>query len=563
MEEHPLPKTKQIKQMLQTVVQKLGWTYSLFWKLCSHQGLLVWGDGCYNGTIKTRKTVQATGGESSELMEIGRSEELRELFEFLSAGEECGERRRPGLALLPEDLTECEWFYLLCMSFTFSPGCGLPGKAFETQNHVWLTRANDTTSQLFSRSILAKSAGIQTVVCIPLTNGVLELGTEEMVKEDIHLTQKARDIFVDIHINSPSPALSEHSTSSPALEFETSPLIHGMDGLCQETEEEIYNENEDWNNGNSTESEIKKAFSKSELEIGRNVSEQTNFPRMVEIESMELGFANNGAGDLERSQIEVLEVDQRYRRVHSFDQDDKELYLAWNFLHDGPCNDLQCSSETRTSQRMLKDILSVLPNIHDKTYVNSAHMRGKKSGSWKGILQDETNGNHVVAERRRREKLNKRFMVLRALVPCVTKLDKASILADTIEHVRQLRQHIHDLESQNKKTSNLLAVKVSDSHNQINSPEKATKVWGDSSLGIQVSITESNAVIRLQCHYKDGILLKIMQKLDELNLETTFVNSTMANGKFMAEFKTKVKEPCGMRASIREIKWAIHQLLSH
>ena len=35
---------------------------------------------------------------------------------------------------------------------------------------------------------------------------------------------------------------------------------------------------------------------------------------------------------------------------------------------------------------------------------------------------EETNGSHVLAERRRREKLNDRFMTLRALVPFVTKV---------------------------------------------------------------------------------------------------------------------------------------------
>ena len=35
---------------------------------------------------------------------------------------------------------------------------------------------------------------------------------------------------------------------------------------------------------------------------------------------------------------------------------------------------------------------------------------------------DEVNGSHVLAERRRREKLNDRFMTLRAVVPFVTKV---------------------------------------------------------------------------------------------------------------------------------------------
>ncbi|XP_020679864.1 basic helix-loop-helix protein A [Dendrobium catenatum] len=657
MEELPLKRPK-LQQMLQSVVQNFGWTYSLFWKLCPQQGLLVWGDGHYNGSIKTRKTVQTTAVSQDQMSQSERSEQLKELYQFLAADGDGGERRRPGLALSPEDLTECEWFYLMCISFSFAPGCGLPGKAFETQNSIWLTRANDTNSKVFSRTILAKSAGIQTVVCIPLTNGVLELGTEEMVEEDATLTQQARNIFADIHINSPAPARSEQSTSSPALECENLPMAYGMDDLCQLCEE-VDNKKEDSNNDKNPDCEITKAYSESELEIGRMIV--TNMSMTDQSESIKFGFADNGIIDSERSQLKNPEVAHKYSSVHSLEQDDKESYLAWYLLQDGSCNDLQHSpdsmpvtelppqdvhysqtvatilhdnisdfsegsfisqlslsdtssfskwfcenqifSKTGASQWKLKYILFILPTIHNKKYLNSVHLKGKESGGWKGILQDETNGNHVLAERRRREKLNKRFMILRALVPCVTKMDKASILADTIEYVRHLTLRIHELELQNQKISNLLGSKVSDSHNQItsqserletncstlsasitqgkqelahlpeakkrrtiqitNNIEEATKAMDDTTISIQASIIESIAVLELQCPYKNGILLKIMQKLDELNLEITSINSAMVNGNFIAEFKAKIKGPYGRRANVEEIKRTIHELLSH
>ncbi|PKU66074.1 Transcription factor TT8 [Dendrobium catenatum] len=40
MEELPLKRPK-LQQMLQSVVQNFGWTYSLFWKLCPQQGFLL------------------------------------------------------------------------------------------------------------------------------------------------------------------------------------------------------------------------------------------------------------------------------------------------------------------------------------------------------------------------------------------------------------------------------------------------------------------------------------------------------------------------------------------
>ena len=59
---------------------------------------------------------------------LERSQQLRELYESLmTAGH--GEitdppTHRPSVALSPEDLTESEWFYLMCVSFSFLPGVG-------------------------------------------------------------------------------------------------------------------------------------------------------------------------------------------------------------------------------------------------------------------------------------------------------------------------------------------------------------------------------------------------------------------------------------------------------
>lgn len=91
--------------------------------------LLEWGDGYYNGDIKTRKTVQASQVKADQLG-LERSEQLRELYESLSLAESstsCGSqvtRRASAASLSPEDLTDTEWFYLVCMSFVFNIGEG-------------------------------------------------------------------------------------------------------------------------------------------------------------------------------------------------------------------------------------------------------------------------------------------------------------------------------------------------------------------------------------------------------------------------------------------------------
>lgn len=114
----------QLQSMLQRSVQAVQWSYSLYWRFCPEQGILVWADGYYNGAIKTRKTVQPME-VSAEEASLQRSQQLKELYETLSAGETNQQtNRRPTAALSPEDLTESEWFYLMCVSFSFPPGIG-------------------------------------------------------------------------------------------------------------------------------------------------------------------------------------------------------------------------------------------------------------------------------------------------------------------------------------------------------------------------------------------------------------------------------------------------------
>ncbi|KAA8543342.1 hypothetical protein F0562_021163 [Nyssa sinensis] len=62
--------------------------------------------------------------------------------------------------------------------------------------------------------------------------------------------------------------------------------------------------------------------------------------------------------------------------------------------------------------------------------------------------------NHVEAERQRREKLNQRFYALRAVVPNISKMDKASLLGDAITYITDLEMKIRILEAEKEMVNN-------------------------------------------------------------------------------------------------------------
>ncbi|KAL2453947.1 Transcription factor GLABRA 3 [Abeliophyllum distichum] len=189
-----------LKKQLALAVRSIQWSYAIFWSISSKQpGVLKWGDGYYNGDIKTRKTVQAEELNADQLG-LQRSEQLRELYASLSAGETSPQAKRPSAALSPEDLTDAEWYYLVCMSFVFNVGQGLPGRTLAKNQTVWLCNAHRADTKVFSRSLLAK-----TIVCFPHLGGVVELGVTELVFEDQKLIQNIKTSFLDV----PYPSVSK------------------------------------------------------------------------------------------------------------------------------------------------------------------------------------------------------------------------------------------------------------------------------------------------------------------------------------------------------------------
>lgn len=475
-----------LKQQLALAVRSIQWSYAIFWSLSTRQlpGVLEWRDGYYNGDIKTRKTIQAVELNANQLG-LQRSEQLRELYESLSTSDSNPQARRPSAALSPEDLTDTEWYYLVCMSFVFSIGEGMPGRTYASGQPIWLCNAHSANSNVFSRSLLAKSAGIQTIVCFPFLGGVIELGVTERIMEDLSLIQHIKTSFLEIpcHIGlrsrtkdsyqaynsietdlldtkvSPFAAVCERleiaSPGNSSDEFDpTNPgegsfMVEGINGAASQVQSWQIMEEEFSNciHPSLTTSDcISQTFVDHRNAVVRPPKPDTDYEnRLQEVQE---------CNQTKLTSLDLRNDDLHYQNVlSSLLKTSHQLIMGPSFHH---CNKESSfvswrKSRSRnqlkprgTSQKMLKKILFEVPRMHDHELLESP--KSVKDSAWRPEA-DEISKMPVLSERVRIEKMNEKFMILKSLLPSFSKDDKVALLDDTIEYLQDLERKVQELES--------------------------------------------------------------------------------------------------------------------
>lgn len=131
-----------------------------------------------------------------------------------------------------------------------------------------------------------------------------------------------------------------------------------------------------------------------------------------------------------------------------------------------------------------------------------------------------TGFNHVEAERQRREKLNHRFYALRAVVPNVSRMDKASLISDAIWYIENLKSRIDDLETQIKK---LKTDRLDDNISNTSPPsvDKVNKKPSESNIvsdfAVQVMITGEEAIVSVETENVDHPTSALMSALMEMD----------------------------------------------
>ncbi|KAJ0105742.1 hypothetical protein Patl1_17720 [Pistacia atlantica] len=621
-----------LKKQLALAVRSIQWSYAIFWSISASQpGVLEWGDGYYNGDIKTRKTIQAVEFNADQLG-LQRTEQLRELYESLSAGESSPQARRPSAALSPEDLTDTEWYFLVCMSFVFNIGCQ-EGRSANGQP-IWLCNAHYADSKVFSRSLLAKSASIQTVVCFPFLRGVVELGVTDRVLEDPGFIQHIRTSFLE----TPYPMVSSKSTGAgnvrsdkdfacavvdpqmlestmvpvvgcevlemaspsssngiePNQPAEDSFMVEGINGVASQVQSWQFLDDEFSNcvhhSMNSSDC-ISQTFVDPGKVVSAPVDDNTIDQCLQEVQECnhtKLTSLDPGSKDLHYQTVlsAVLKTSHQLilgPQYHNCNHESS--FVGWK--KGGTMNGL--IQRDVVPQKLLKKILFEVPRMNNNRLVDSPEDNGIKDSLWRPEA-DEFASSHALSEKLRRDKLNERFIILKSIVPSISKFDKVSILDDTIEYLQELERKVKELESCREvpEFEARTIVKHKDSvertsdnygNNSISNgkkplinkrkardmdemePEIEYVAIKDSSTDkITVGINDKNVLIEMKCPWREGVLLEIMDALSNLHLDSHSVKSSTIEGFLSLTIQSKNKgstvASIGMiKQSLQRVAW--------
>jgi len=106
-------------------------------------------------------------------------------------------------------------------------------------------------------------------------------------------------------------------------------------------------------------------------------------------------------------------------------------------------------------------------------------------------------------------------------------MDKASVLAESIIYVKELKERLEVLEEQNKKTKTEsvvvlnkpdLGITINDDADDNSSCDESTEGATGSSLQVQARVSGKEMLIRIHCQKHKGILVKVMAEIQSFQL---------------------------------------------
>ncbi|KAK4789895.1 hypothetical protein SAY86_017199 [Trapa natans] len=172
--------------------------------------------------------------------------------------------------------------------------------------------------------------------------------------------------------------------------------------------------------------------------------------------------------------------------------------------------------------------------------------------------------DHVIAERKRREKLSQRFIALSAVIPGLKKMDKASVLGDAVKYVKQLQERLKKLEEEaSKKTiESVVLVKKSqasadDIDTSLSDENSCSQLSGQQLPEIEARVSGKHVLIRVHCERHQGGMAKILNLVEKLNL-SVLINSAVPFGSSILDITVVAEMDSNFSMTIEDLVRSLH-----
>ncbi|KAI3691906.1 hypothetical protein L6452_31709 [Arctium lappa] len=395
------------------------WLYAIFWQASKESDgrqILLWADGYFPGTATTEHSRR--NGPDDQMM----------------------------LSYDDDDVSDSQWLIMSSVEMCFPAGHDVVGRSFSSGSHLWLCGDMELKKYKSKRSEEVRVHGIKSLVCIPTSNGVVELGSCDTAKEDGDLIQLTKSIF--------EPDSFFNINLAQIVDECGIPNRGTQNQVSEEGQEE------------------------------------------VSMKKMNMSSSNSDPFDISSSSLSITNI-------------------------------------------------TSLPK-----------KRGRRA---KGTIAQPSEvmppGYHVEAERQRREKLNHRFYALRSVVPYVTKMDKASLLADATTYINELKTRIEALEKKVvSESSQLIKPRIesqmNSNHNyeyNYNPVQNSRTLSGDinpvaNRFEVDVKILGSEAMIRVQSPDANHPAARLMDALRSLDLRVHYASVSSVKDLMLQDVIVKVPD---------------------
>lgn len=579
-----------LQQRLQALIEgaRETWTYAIFWQpsydYSGNSSLLGWGDGYYKGEEDKAKA-KARAKSTSAAEQDHRKKVLRELNSLIS-----GSSAPASDDAVDEEVTDTEWFFLVSMTQSFVNGGGLPGQAYFNSTPIWITGAERLSASSCERARQGQIFGLQTLVCVPSASGVVELGSTDLLYQNPDLMNKVRVLFNfsnNLDLSSSWPDQGENDPSSLWLNNDAeardsvntvvtttaSVTVPNNQGISKtlhfdtpgsssltETPSAVHipNHSQPSQNQSFFSGELNMSQYGFDAKNGSNHQHHSLKPESGEIlsfggESKRSSYGGNGNGNSHffsgQSQfVPSAEENNNGKRKSPNSRgsnDDGMLSFTSGVIL--PAAILKSAGGGGDSDH--SDLEASVVKEADSSRVVEPEKRPRKRGRKPANGREEPL-NHVEAERQRREKLNQRFYALRAVVPNVSKMDKASLLGDAISYINELKAKLHNLESDKDGLEKQLesVKKELEKSTELSSPppppppntNKSSSNNALIDLDIDVKIIGWDAMIRIQCSKKNHPAARLMAALMELDLDVHHASVSVVNDLMIQQATVKM-----------------------